>query len=64
MMQCPVCGGQGESHGPEWRIKWFECAYCEGTGGVTETRYYAWYDRSARFAFVGSEERRDLKAKG
>ena len=34
MVQCPACNGQGEFRGPETRIKWFECAYCYGTGGV------------------------------
>ena len=33
MVQCPACNGQGEFRGPETRIKWFECAYCYGTGG-------------------------------
>jgi DnaJ-class molecular chaperone len=57
MVQCPACSGQGEFRGPETRIKWFECAYCEGTGGVTEARFHAWHDgtnRSARYPVSGS----------
>jgi uncharacterized Zn finger protein len=50
MVQCPACGGQGEFRGSITKIKWSACAYCEGTGGVTEKRYYAWHERSAKFA--------------
>jgi DnaJ-class molecular chaperone len=57
MVQCPACNGQGGFRGPETRIKWFECAYCYGTGGVTEARFHAWHDdtnRSARYPVSGS----------
>ena len=48
MVKCPVCASTGEFRGPETRIKWFECAYCNGTGGVTEARFHAWHDGTNR----------------
>jgi hypothetical protein len=57
MVQCPVCSGHGTIRGSQTGISWFDCAWCDGIGGVTEKRYYAWHYRNARFAV---EERHAL----
>lgn len=38
MAQCPACNRQGKPG----VITWFKCAYCNGTGVVTQERCYAW----------------------
>jgi DnaJ-class molecular chaperone len=64
MVQCPACSGQGEFRGPETRIKWFECAYCYGTGGVTEARFHAGRIEALDPKLQALEEWHELEAKG
>ena len=47
-IKCPICNGQTIIRGPQTRIIWFNCAYCEGTGQVSEGRFQYWYDRQFR----------------
>ena len=54
MVQCPACSHRSESRGAKLLINWFECAYCYGTGSVTEKRYNAWQERSPKFSASGS----------
>ena len=46
MVQCPPCQGRGKPG----VFTWFICAYCDGTGAVTEKRYYRWHQQSSKYA--------------
>jgi DnaJ-class molecular chaperone len=41
-MQCPLCKGDGSIRGPFTGMRWYDCAYCQGTGEVSAKRFYAW----------------------
>lgn len=46
MVQCPSCQGQGViKQWPGDRTAERDCKYCDGIGGVTESRAEVYFDR-------------------